>query len=114
MSFKLKPTLLALMIVVCVPSGELYAQVVVPLQETGPSDRRLDLAILGDGYTSGELGKFATDVNQFLVEVFAQEPFHEYRNFLNVRRIDVASNESGADHPERVPQVFKDTAFDAT
>jgi len=114
MSFRFKPTLLALMFVVCVHSGGLYAQVVVPLQETGPSNRRLDLAILGDGYTSGELGKFATDVNQFLAEVFAQEPFYEYRNFLNVRRIDVASNQSGADHPERVPQEFKDTAFDAT
>jgi hypothetical protein len=52
-------------------------------------------------------------VNQFLNTVWSQEPFHEYRNYFNVRRIDVASAQSGVDHPERTPPVFKDTAFDA-
>ena len=61
-----------------------------------------------------ELGKFASDVNLFLAGFFQEEPFREYRNYFNVRRIDVASAESGVDHPERTPPVFKNTAFDAT
>ena len=38
-------------------------------------------------------------------------PFAEYATHFNVHRIDVVSNESGVDHPERT--VFRDTAFDA-
>jgi hypothetical protein len=87
---------------------------VTALQITGDSTRRLDLLILGDGYTAAEASKFANDVNQFLAGVFAQEPFREYRNYLNVRRIDTASAESGVDHPERTPPVSRNTAFDAT
>src|SRR6185295_8282424 len=98
---RLQSPVMTLILVVVPLRGTVYGQVVVPLQVTGDPAKRVDLAILGDGYTTGELGKFATDVNQFLAGVFAQSPFDEYKNFLNVRRIDVASNESGADHPER-------------
>jgi hypothetical protein len=94
-------------------SGPAFSQA-TDLQITGDSSRRVDLVIVGDGYTSGELGKFAADVTNFLAGVFAQEPFKEYKNYFNVRRIDVASAESGADHPERNPPVLKNTAFDAT
>src|SRR5262245_39798946 len=94
-------------------SSLLLGQTVVTLQETGAPSRRVDLVIVGDGYTAAELGKFASDVDQFLAGVFAQEPFREYRNYFNVRRIDIASPESGADHPERTPQVFRNTVFDA-
>jgi hypothetical protein len=111
---RLRSTLMTLVFVVVSVRGTLYGQVVVPLQVTGDSAKRVDIAVLGDGYTADELGKFATDVNQFLAGFFAQSPFDEYKNFLNVWRIDVASNESGADHPEQTPPVFKDTAFDAT
>jgi hypothetical protein len=89
----------------------LSAQSVATLQDAGPGPLRVDLAILGDGYTSSELGKFATDADRFVSGMFAEEPFKEYRSYFNVRRIDVASNESGVDHPER--GVAKDTAFDA-
>lgn len=86
----------------------------VPVQVTGDSTRRLDILILGDGYTSAELSKYASDVNQFMAGVLLEEPFREYRNYLNVWRIDTPSPESGADHPERTPPVLKNTAFDAT
>src|SRR5678816_434410 len=85
-------------------SGPAFSQA-TDLQVTGDSSRRVDIVIVGDGYTSGELGKFAADVTNFLAGVFAQEPFKEYKNYFNVRRIDVASAESGADHPERNPPV---------
>jgi hypothetical protein len=83
------------------------------VQVTGDSTRRLDILILGDGYTSAELPKYASDVNQFMAGVFLEEPFREYRNYVNVWRLDTPSLESGADHPERTPPVLKNTAFDA-
>lgn len=95
-------------------SVSLAAQTPVVVQNSGDPAKRVDIMLVGDGYTSAEQSKFATDVTQFMNGVFAQEPFKEYRNYINVRRIDVVSNESGADHPERIPPVFKDTAFDAT
>src|ERR1700674_395322 len=78
----------------------------------GNSQNRVDLAILGDGYTAAELQKYKNDVQTFVQGFFAQDPFHEYQNYFNVHRIDVTSNQSGADHPER--SVLVDTALDAT
>jgi len=54
----------------------------------------------------------ADDIQQFVAGTFAQQPFAEYRNYFNIRRVDVISAQSGADHPEI--GVFKNTALDAT
>jgi hypothetical protein len=78
----------------------------------GSSQNRVDIAVLGDGYTANELQKYKDDVQQFIQGFFAEEPFREYQRYFNVHRIDVISNQSGADHPER--GVFVNTAFDAT
>ena len=43
---------------------------------------------------------------------FAKAPFDSYRRYFNVHPVDVASAQSGADHPET--GIFVDTAFDAT
>ena len=82
--------------------------------QNGDAENRVDITILGDGYTIGEMDKYATDVEYVLQEFFDQEPFREYQRYFNVHRVDVISNESGADHPERDLPVFVDTVFDAT
>jgi hypothetical protein len=94
--------------------GVASAEPVTLIRDNGDPANRVDLVILGDGYTAAQLSQYAADVETFVNGLFAQEPFHEYQRYFNVRRVDVASAESGADHPERIPQVFKDTAFDAT
>src|ERR1044072_1642222 len=78
----------------------------------GSAANRIDIAILGDGYTSAQMEKYKADVQNAIVLFFNNEPFHEYRNFFNVHRIDVVSSQSGADHPERAS--FVNTALDAT
>lgn len=80
--------------------------------DNGSSQNRVDIAILGDGYTAGELQKYRNDVQTLIQGFLGQEPFLEYQRYFNVHRIDVISNQSGADHPERA--VFVDTALDAT
>ena len=52
-----------------------------------------------------ELLKYKGDVQVF-PGFFAEEPFREYQRYLNVHRIDVTSNQSGADHPERNPECL--------
>ncbi|MGI8641217.1 MAG: M64 family metallopeptidase [Pyrinomonadaceae bacterium] len=80
----------------------------------GISQNRYDIAVMGDGYTAAEMDKYRADVQRFMNGVFAQEPYREYQRYFNVHRIDVVSNQSGADHPERNPPVFVDTALDST
>ncbi|MEO7653793.1 MAG: M64 family metallopeptidase, partial [Bryobacteraceae bacterium] len=91
----------------------LYAQTVTTIVNNGAPSNRVDIAIVGDGYTSDELGKFATDAQNLATTFFDQDPWKEYKNFFNVHRVDVASAQSGSDHPESSPQVFKNTAFDS-
>lgn len=98
----------------CLLLPSLHANDVVTIQKTGDSSNRIDLVFVADGYTAEEQDKFAADVQKIVDGAFAQEPWKEYKNYFNVHRIDVASPESGADHPERNPAVYKNTAFDAT
>jgi hypothetical protein len=79
----------------------------------GSPQNRVDVAVLGDGYTAAQMTKYRADVQTAMQKFFEQEPFLEYQRYFNVHRVDVVSNQSGADHPERTPAVFVDTAFDA-
>jgi hypothetical protein len=96
------------------PARSLFAQSVVTVVNNGDPNNRIDITILGDGYTAGEMSKYAADVSTLVGSIFAQDPYLEYQNYYNIHRVDVASNESGVDHPERTPPVFKNTAFDAS
>jgi hypothetical protein len=87
---------------------------VTTVLNNGDPANRVDLAILGDGYTAAEMSQYATHVQQLLQGLFAQEPFREYQGYFNVHHIDVVSAESGADHPEWNPPVFKNTVLGAT
>jgi hypothetical protein len=91
----------------------LGAEPVSLIRNNGSSVNRVDLVILGDGYTASDIasGKYAQDIETFVTSLFQQEPYREYQRFYNVRRIDVTSAESGADHPDI--GVFRNTALDA-
>lgn len=87
------------------------------LLDNGPSVNRVDIVVLGDGYTESDLanGIYEQHIDSYLEHMFAaspnSEPFHRYRNFFNVHAVEVVSNESGADIPPS--GVFRDTALDA-
>ena len=89
----------------------LAAESVTVIRNNGPSANRVDLVVLGDGYTAAEMDKYASDVETFVLAVFNVEPFKEYARYFNVLRVDVVSKESGADKP--ASSVYKDTALDA-
>ena len=84
-----------------------------PVSITGDSSNRIDLVIVSEGYTASEMGKFTQDVNAVHAGLFSEDPFLEYARYFNVWRVEVSSNESGADHPEQTPPLMRDTAFDA-
>jgi hypothetical protein len=84
----------------------------------GKSDNRVDMVFLGDGYTSTDLaaGTYDQHVNSYVNYLFSDslnsDPFFRYRNYFNIHKIDVVSNESGADAPPE--GVLRDTALDAS
>lgn len=81
----------------------------------GPSDNRVDIVFMGDGYTSGQVGTtYVSHIESMLNYMFlgVQDPFPRYRNFFNVHKIDVISSQGGADKP---PQgIQRNTALGAT
>ena len=77
-----------------------YAEPSETIINNGSSDNRVDIVVMGDGYTAAEMQKYRNDVQQFMQAFFAQEPYREYQMYFNVIRVDVISNQSGADHPE--------------
>lgn len=66
---------------------------------SGPSSNRVDVLVMGDGYTAAEAATFATDVENMRVAMFGFAPYREYASFVNWTSLFTASAQSGADHP---------------
>jgi hypothetical protein len=86
--------------------------------ENGSPDRKVDVVILGDGYTIAEKEKFHRDVKRLTDALFSVEPFKSRRADFNVRAIDVSTAESGvhlvrADRPRRTALSTEFNIFDS-
>ncbi len=69
------------------------------LFENGAPADKVDIVLLGEGYTEEELPKFHEDATRLTEELFATEPFKSRRSDFNVRAIDIATAESGVSRP---------------
>ncbi len=95
------------------PMGEVW-----PLFENGPPSEKVDLLILGEGYTADELDKFRRDARRLTEALFEEEPFRSRRGDFNVRGIDLPSAESGVSRPRagefrRTPLSAEYNIFDS-
>jgi hypothetical protein len=93
---------LCLLALVLAAAGSLWGQTCTSVWGNGPSDNRVDIVIIGDGYTRGQIETtYAAHVDGMLNYMFngTQDPFCRYRNYFNVHRVDVISAEEGADVP---------------
>ncbi len=79
------------------------------LEENGPPATRVDLLIMGDGYTSQEADKFHQDSRRVVEKLFTIEPFRSSREQFNVIALHHPSSESGIDDPRQ--GVFRNTSF---
>ena len=89
------------------PSENLKKYDVFTYVENGPPSDKVDVVILGDGYTKEETEKFHQDVTKMTNELFAVEPFKSRKKDFNVRAVDTPSEVSGVNKPH--PGVFKRT-----
>jgi len=69
------------------------------IQKMGEPAGKVDLLILGDGYTAAERAKFEEDARRFTEILFAASPFHERRKDFNVWGLCPAAVESGVSRP---------------
>ena len=73
----------------------------VDIISSGDIHSKVDIAILGDGYTKNEMEKFLNDARHFTGILFSTEPFKHRKADFNVRAVEVESRESGIDQPDQ-------------
>ncbi|MBA3916064.1 MAG: IgA Peptidase M64 [Acidobacteriales bacterium] len=69
------------------------------LQKNGDPQKKVDLLIMGDGYTAAERGKFVKDARRLLDVMFNTSPYREHRSEFNVWGLCPAAVESGIARP---------------
>lgn len=72
---------------------------VLDLHVSGDPARKVDVVILGDGYTKEEAGKFAADAQRLTDVLFTYEPFKKRAADFNVRAINPPAAQSGVNRP---------------
>ncbi len=71
----------------------------ITLQKMGDPAGKVDLLVLGDGYTTAERAKFESDAHRFMETLFAASPFKEHRKDFNVWGLCPAAEEPGVSRP---------------
>jgi hypothetical protein len=69
------------------------------VMENGAARDKVDLLLLGDGYTAAEMDKWHRDARRTADTLFAVSPFKEHRADFNVWAIDTPAEESGVARP---------------
>jgi len=95
------------------PLGEVW-----PLFENGPPSQKVDLLVIGEGYTAAEIPKFHADATRLVNALFAEEPFRSRKSEFNVWGLDLPSAESGVSRPRagqfrRTPLSAEYNIFDS-
>lgn len=79
---------------------------------SGNPHKKVDVVILGEGYTNSEFKKFKSDLARFTNVFFNKEPYKTNKNKFNIYGVFKTSEESGIDEPRA--GIFKNTALNCT
>lgn len=71
----------------------------IPIQKMGDPATKVDLLLLGDGYTAREIGKFQADARRLIGVLFSTSPFKEHRADFNVWGLCPPALQSGISRP---------------
>jgi len=69
------------------------------VMKNGEPRDKVDLLLMGDGYTAAEMEKWHNDAQRLTGLLFAASPFKEHRADFNVWAIDTPAEESGISRP---------------
>jgi hypothetical protein len=88
------------------------AYAVTPLIHNGSPSGKVDIVLIAEGYTAGEIDKFRADAARLTGYLLAVEPYASRRNDFNVWLVEAVSQESGTDIPQQA--IWKNTVADAS
>jgi hypothetical protein len=87
------------------PSDIIHTEKVDVIVENGPAQEKLDIVILGDGYSVKEMDKFRNDAKRLGNVLMNSEPFKSQSKNINIRAVESPSEQSGVNKPHH--GVFK-------
>jgi hypothetical protein len=85
---------------------------VYALVVNGPPHGKVDILIIGEGYTPEERGKFESDLKKYRDVFFSWEPYRRNMEKFNFRGIYSPSPESGVDEPRQ--GIYRHTLLGAS
>jgi len=99
----MKKTLLFLMM----SSSFCFSQVfeTVAVLQNGSNDKRINIAVLGDGFTTAQQPAFLSSAQSTIDYLFTKSPYTEYKNYFNAYAVKVISADTGVKHPGTATDV---------
>jgi hypothetical protein len=96
----------------------IHTEKVFTIEENGIASEKLDIVILGDGYSSAEMEKFRKDARRLSEALLSAEPFNAQRKNINIRAVETPGVESGVNKPhhgvyKRTPLSVSYSTFDS-
>jgi len=89
-----------------------YKDQVIAIEKNGDPAQKVDLLMLGDGYTADEHEAFVAKAKELTEKMFSTSPFKERRNDFNIWAIAPSTAVSGVSRPST--HTYRDTPFGAT
>jgi hypothetical protein len=90
----------------------MFAEHVVAIHESGDPATKVDLLLMGDGYTAGETDDFLAKAKELTEILFATSPFRERQDDFNVWAVAPPAAQSGVSRPST--GTFRDSPIGAT
>lgn len=85
---------------------------VTKIYDAGDPHKSVDLAFIAEGYTADEMPKFRADVKKMADILFAEPPFNDYKDRINIWAVEAVSQESGTDVPGE--HIYVNTALNTS
>jgi hypothetical protein len=100
------------------PADIIHNNKVDIIVENGPADQKVDVVILGDGYSNDEMEKFRKDATRLSVFLMGAEPFRSRSKDFNIRAVETPAVSSGVSKPhhgifKRTPLSVHYSSFDS-
>ncbi|MDQ1350476.1 MAG: hypothetical protein QG657_778 [Acidobacteriota bacterium] len=100
------------------PADLIHTNNIFTIMENGPTDKKVDIVVLGDGYTKEEMQKFRGDAQRLIGAMFNVEPYKSRKTDFNVRAVETPASVSGVSRPhfgvfKRTPLSVHYSSFDS-
>lgn len=100
------------------PADLVHTNKIDVISENGPADGKVDIVILGDGYSSKEMEKFRKDATRLSGYLMNAEPFKSHSKDFNIRAVETPATGSGVNKPHhgvftRTPLTVHYSSFDS-